>query len=246
MPYDLSRLYTGLDEESAEFQRNSRTYNNSLGSHPLVPNFGDNPPSGIQLFFFDTDEELSKRLDASPRLCESTLKFSMNILGQNPYAKFFKGLRDLPNIEEQTIILNSNPRLDQHVYHLPSTSQNKELSLEQLHEELKTKTFIAEVKPGKQRDMATHQHYMLDYYLEEPEGESAVRKMTIGCSQQQKLGAVENLSMINQAPEQEVSSLRVRVCLENKFNVTKNAHEDTEESESDADDSKMTKREKLI
>ncbi|KAL3501001.1 hypothetical protein ACH5RR_035450 [Cinchona calisaya] len=31
MPYDLSRLYTSLDEESVEFRRNSRTYNNSLG-----------------------------------------------------------------------------------------------------------------------------------------------------------------------------------------------------------------------
>ncbi|KAL3529436.1 hypothetical protein ACH5RR_008758 [Cinchona calisaya] len=79
--------------------------------------------------------------------------------------------------------------------------QNKELPLEQLHEELKTKTFIAKVRPAKQRDTDTYQHYTLDYYFEEPEGESVVRKMTIGCSQQQKLDAVKNLSMTNQALE---------------------------------------------
>ncbi|KAL3500847.1 hypothetical protein ACH5RR_039940 [Cinchona calisaya] len=85
--------------------------------------YGDNPSSGIQLYFFDTEEELSKRLDASPSFHESTTKLLMNILGQNAYAKFFKGLRDLPNIEEHTIVLNSNPGLDQRVYSLPSTFQ---------------------------------------------------------------------------------------------------------------------------
>ncbi|KAL3527632.1 hypothetical protein ACH5RR_012288 [Cinchona calisaya] len=62
--------------------------------------------------FFDTEEELSVRLDASPKLRESTMKLLMNFLGENPYAKFFKGVRDIPNIEEKTTVLNSNPGLD--------------------------------------------------------------------------------------------------------------------------------------
>ncbi|KAL3509887.1 hypothetical protein ACH5RR_029288 [Cinchona calisaya] len=47
--------------------------------------------SGIQLYFHDTKEELSRRHDAPPKLRESTVKLLMSILGQNPYAKFFKG-----------------------------------------------------------------------------------------------------------------------------------------------------------
>ncbi|KAL3534281.1 hypothetical protein ACH5RR_002742 [Cinchona calisaya] len=61
-------------------------------------------PSGIQLYFYDTKEELSRKLDASPRLRESTFKLLMNVLGQNPYTRFFKGLRDIPNLENHTIV----------------------------------------------------------------------------------------------------------------------------------------------
>ncbi|KAL3516949.1 hypothetical protein ACH5RR_023851 [Cinchona calisaya] len=107
MPYDLLRLYTGLSKESLDFKKK--------------PSAED--PSGIQLYFYDTEEELSRRLDSSPKLRESTVKLLMNVLGQNAYAKFFKGHRDIPNIEDQTIILNSYPGLYQPLYNLPSTSQ---------------------------------------------------------------------------------------------------------------------------
>ncbi|KAL3513560.1 hypothetical protein ACH5RR_026277 [Cinchona calisaya] len=77
----------------------------------------------IQLYFYDIDEELSKRLDAQPRLRESTIKLLMNILGANPYAKFFKDFRNIPYIEDQIIVINSNLGLNQRLYNLPFSSQ---------------------------------------------------------------------------------------------------------------------------
>ncbi|KAL3538469.1 hypothetical protein ACH5RR_001835 [Cinchona calisaya] len=128
MLYDIMRLYCGLVEDSTEFRKNIHTYNNSFAftsldakyDHKLTKNMkrvytfrvqgqvyyflnslkpSADPLFGIQLYFYDTEEEFSRRFDVSPRLHESTVKLLMNVLGQNPYAKFFKGLRDIPNLE---------------------------------------------------------------------------------------------------------------------------------------------------
>ena len=152
MPYDLKRLFIGNDEESAHFRTIVRTYNNNLGFTSFAAKYdseltkntkgvytfrvqgqvyhfldglvhlGDRP-SGIQLYFFDTDEELAKRLGNSDKLRESTLRLLMRVLSDNPYARFFKGLRDVPNVDNLNIVLNCYPSLDQRVYNLPSASQ---------------------------------------------------------------------------------------------------------------------------
>nr|XP_027093608.1 uncharacterized protein LOC113714009 [Coffea arabica] len=98
MPYALKRLFTGNDEESDR-------------------------SSGIQLYFFDTDEELKRRVASCDKLRESTLRLLMDILSENPYARFFKDLRDVPNINNFNIALSCYPTLDQRVYNLPYTSQ---------------------------------------------------------------------------------------------------------------------------
>ena len=152
MPYDLFRLYSGTDEDCVHFRKNVRTYNNNLAFstfaakydkdltkntkgvytfrvqgqiyhllNSLKPN--GHPPTGIQLYFYDQEEELSKRLDASPRLRDSTLKLLMGILEQNPYTKVFKSLRELPNLDDHSIFLNSNPGLDQRLYNMPTSSE---------------------------------------------------------------------------------------------------------------------------
>ncbi|KAL3532992.1 hypothetical protein ACH5RR_006513 [Cinchona calisaya] len=129
MPYELSRLYTGFDETNAECRKNVRTCNNSLAFSSLGVKYDHDLTKNTKgvytfhLYFFDTEEEVSKRLDASPKLREITMKLLMNVLAENPYAKFFKGLRNIPNIEEKNIVLNSNLGLDQRVHNLPSTSQ---------------------------------------------------------------------------------------------------------------------------
>ena len=75
------------------------------------------------MYFFDEQEELSTRLRNSPRLRESTMKLLMRILESNPYTRFFKSLRDVADLENHKIVLNSNPSLDQRVYNLPTSSQ---------------------------------------------------------------------------------------------------------------------------
>ena len=47
----------------------------------------------------------------------------MRILSNNPYAKFFKNLRNVQNIDNQKSVLNCYPGLDQRVYNLPTASQ---------------------------------------------------------------------------------------------------------------------------
>nr|XP_027086482.1 uncharacterized protein LOC113708217 [Coffea arabica] len=152
MPYDLFRLYSGTDEDCIHFRKNVRTYNNNLAFSTFVAKYdkdltrntkgvytfrvqgqiyhilnslkpNGHPPTGIQLYFYDQEEELSKRLDASPRLRDNTLKLLMGILEQNPYTKVFKSLRELPNLDDHSIFLNSNPGLDQRLYNMPTSSE---------------------------------------------------------------------------------------------------------------------------
>ncbi|XP_027120568.1 uncharacterized protein [Coffea arabica] len=152
MPYDLRRLFTGEDEECEHFRKNARTYNNNVAFTSLGAKYDkeltknknglytfrvqgqvyhfleglqarDAKASGIQLYFFDTDEELARRVDGSPKLRETTLRLLLSILADNPYAKFFKDLRSVPNLDDHRIILNCNVSLDQRVYNLPTASQ---------------------------------------------------------------------------------------------------------------------------
>ena len=78
--------------------------------------------TGVQLYFYDQEEELSKRVAGSPRLHESTLTLLMRILEANPYTKFFKGLRVVPDLDNLMIVLNCDPRFDQLLYILPPSS----------------------------------------------------------------------------------------------------------------------------
>ena len=152
MPYDLRRLFTGEDEECEHFRKNARTYNNNVAFTSLDAKYDkeltknknglytfrvqgqvyhfleglqarDAKASGIQLYFFDTDEELARRVDGSPKLRETTLRLLLRILADNPYAKFFKDLRSVPNLDDHRIVLNCNVSLDQRVYNLPTASQ---------------------------------------------------------------------------------------------------------------------------
>ncbi|XP_027083756.2 uncharacterized protein [Coffea arabica] len=79
--------------------------------------------SRVQLYFFDTDEEITNRVQNFDKLRLTTLKLLMTILQQNPYRRFFKELRDVQAIETHTIILRCYPRLDQRVFNLPTASQ---------------------------------------------------------------------------------------------------------------------------
>ena len=119
-------------------------------------------PSGIQLYFFDTDEELARRLDASSRLRAGTLKLLMRILAGNPYAKFFKDLRHVPDLERHRIVLNCNPALDQRLYNLPSASQVAAIWTETDDESVDKSVHIQVYSHSDQSHMIKHYYACYD------------------------------------------------------------------------------------
>ncbi|XP_071918919.1 uncharacterized protein [Coffea arabica] len=124
MPYDLKRLFIENDEESAHFRNNVRTYNNNLGFTSFAAKYDLELIKNTKgVYTFRVQEELAKRIESSDKLRESTLRLLMHILSNNPYAKFFKNLRHVPNIDTYKIVLNCHPGLDKRVYNLPTASQ---------------------------------------------------------------------------------------------------------------------------
>lgn len=75
----------------------------------------------LQLFFYGTENELENRLAQSGDLEAGVISKIMNIMKVNPYAVFFRSLRDMTTLDEHYIILRSDPNLDQRVYNLPVT-----------------------------------------------------------------------------------------------------------------------------
>ena len=47
----------------------------------------------------------------------------MNILEHNPYARFFRGLREVHNLDTYRIVLRTLPSVDQRVFNKPTVSQ---------------------------------------------------------------------------------------------------------------------------
>ena len=90
--------------------------------NPLVPPEGQKAKN-LQLYFFVTDHETVNRLSISSRFRQSLITKIEEILKLNPYFAFFRGLQNLPNIDDYKIVLNSNPDLDYRVFNRPTTSQ---------------------------------------------------------------------------------------------------------------------------
>nr|GMC62863.1 uncharacterized protein LOC109176597 [Ipomoea batatas] len=125
MPCVLKNLFTGCDEASKNFMNCVRTYNNtfaftSLGIHnhdkdlcrrnkgiytfrvqgqmyhlidDLIPH--GHSPRNLQLYFFDTDAEVDNRVGYTNRLDRSIVSDLVELMSQNPYAQFFRSLKDV-------------------------------------------------------------------------------------------------------------------------------------------------------
>jgi hypothetical protein len=87
----------------------------------LVPS--DNGPRHLQLYIYDTDENLIHRANRSPDLNIDLIRKILGILEHNPYAQVFKSLGSVPNLDEYKILLNTDINLDQRRYNAPTTSQ---------------------------------------------------------------------------------------------------------------------------
>ncbi|XP_071907122.1 uncharacterized protein [Coffea arabica] len=153
MPRELMLLYIEDSDEAAEFRRCVRSYNNmfaftSIGIHsdkslaanyngvytfriqgqmyhyinPLIPEDGEKPRN-LQLYFVDTDHETTQRLSISSRFQETLVTKLEEILKINPYSAFFRGLQDLPGIDDYKIVLDTTPAVDQRVFNKPTVSQ---------------------------------------------------------------------------------------------------------------------------
>ncbi|XP_071938300.1 uncharacterized protein [Coffea arabica] len=152
LPSVLVELFTAQTEEAICFRTYVRTYNNmfaftSFGVHydkalckrnngiytfkiqgqtyhfinQLIPHHG----SGmyLQLYFHDTDHELQNRMATSDRLTESLVIKIMEVMKTNPYACFFRSLRNVPQLDSYQIVLKSHTDNDQRVFNQPTASQ---------------------------------------------------------------------------------------------------------------------------
>ncbi|KAK9749993.1 hypothetical protein RND81_02G164700, partial [Saponaria officinalis] len=76
----------------------------------------------IQLYFYDTGQELRHRPKISSELQKYVVKTLMKIMQLNPYAKFFYSLQDIRIGEENRIVIRYDPLQDQRLYNAPTAS----------------------------------------------------------------------------------------------------------------------------
>lgn len=145
-------LYSGLTPESSHFLQYIKPFNSnfaftSLGVHvdkelakrtngiytfraqgqiyhyidSLFPS--GSTPSYLQLYFYDTEEELKYRTGIATNLNPLTVKKVMAALEENPYSKFFRSLRGIPNLDTCEIRLKANPKLTDSTSAPPCASQ---------------------------------------------------------------------------------------------------------------------------
>ncbi|XP_022894082.1 uncharacterized protein LOC111408566 [Olea europaea var. sylvestris] len=149
---ELYTLFTSKEPVSIEFKKYARSYNNhfvftSFGVkydkeqfkaykciyifriqgqvyhyvNQLMPD--NNTPCYIQLYFYDTVNELENRMKTSEHLVESILFLLIEILKVNPYSKFFRSLSNRTDLHEHKIQIRCHVGLDQRVFNTLSTSQ---------------------------------------------------------------------------------------------------------------------------
>ncbi|KAG5578495.1 hypothetical protein H5410_058629 [Solanum commersonii] len=151
IPIELKNLYLENTELSKHFRTYIRTYNNifaftSLGVtydkelaktnngiytfrvqgqmyhfiNDLIPT--DKKGKNLQLYFFDSENELRNRMACSNKLNEYVVRTLMEILKINPYSMFLKSLVDIPQLSDFYIALKCDSGLDQCIYNLPTRS----------------------------------------------------------------------------------------------------------------------------
>ncbi|KAL6564974.1 hypothetical protein OROMI_016424 [Orobanche minor] len=153
MPQRLWELYTSLDSSAAvHFRRRCRTYNNTTAFSSLGIRYDETlvksnkgiytlriqgaiyhfirdlmPAEGhgrqLQLYFYEPEHELQNRLSQSGDLNVHSLEDIIDLMRLNPYATFFRGLRELVNLEEYNIVLRADPSLDMRIFNLPMVNQ---------------------------------------------------------------------------------------------------------------------------
>ncbi|KAL7106310.1 hypothetical protein ACP275_07G104200 [Erythranthe tilingii] len=144
VPDELYDLFTSQSEEAIEFRNNIRVFNcifsftsfgvkldKELASarrgvytfraqgmvyHNLPRlNPNENGPSNFQLYFVDTENEVTNRMNVlqTSTLSGGTVEKLIHVLEINPYAKIFRRLKDYPAMDELQLHISKDVKLDQ-------------------------------------------------------------------------------------------------------------------------------------
>jgi hypothetical protein len=152
-PEELRQLFSDTTIEGRHFRQNIRGYNHvmsftSLGVHTdetvhatsrgiytfraqgsiyhkiggFHPNQGSRPRF-LQLYIYDTDNELQNRMKENPHLNQAVVRRLQNMLHQyNPFVHNLRQLALQPNVHECRLLIKERPS-NQPQYNLPSVSQ---------------------------------------------------------------------------------------------------------------------------
>lgn len=148
-PEALAKLFTENNDMSTHFRQYVRIYNNffafsSLGGHQDVatkkgiyvfllqgqlyhylPNLlpRANDPNYLQMYFYDGALENDTRMARFSNLDPEIISILMTIMDVNPYAQFFRSLREFNIVADSKIKISHNLVLDQRVYNSRTSNQ---------------------------------------------------------------------------------------------------------------------------
>ncbi|XP_021732611.1 uncharacterized protein LOC110699399 [Chenopodium quinoa] len=148
-PDELCRLYLSEEEDAKHFKQYSRMYNNLFAYSSIrgktesttykgiyvfkmhgqvyhsVPDLlpDDGSPKFLQLYFYDGQHEVQNRVNCFPEVREDIIRLLMKITELNPYARFFRSLREIEIDENTQVVLSQNTVLDQRVYNVPVSDE---------------------------------------------------------------------------------------------------------------------------
>ncbi|KAI5419750.1 hypothetical protein KIW84_043783 [Lathyrus oleraceus] len=115
-----------VDENILAFGRGIYTFRAQGAFYHNIGGFYPNEgvrPRFLQLYIYDTDNELHNRMQENPQLHQNVVHKLQKMLHQfNPLVIRFKQLSILPNISECSLILKERPS-NHHQYNLPTTEQ---------------------------------------------------------------------------------------------------------------------------
>ncbi|XP_021775482.1 uncharacterized protein LOC110739322 [Chenopodium quinoa] len=95
----------------------------------LLPN--DEHPKYLHMYFYDAEHKIMNRTSTFPEVQQEIVQLLMQIMECNPYAQFFRSLREISVVESTEIHLNRNPVLDQRVYNAPTANEVAVIWLEE-------------------------------------------------------------------------------------------------------------------
>ncbi|XP_074299256.1 uncharacterized protein LOC141630318 [Silene latifolia] len=119
--------YRDTDKESEHFTKDWRKYERPKRGqiyHNVPKLLPDNrKPKYLQLYFYDGQYEALNRIGCFPEVIGVIVNTLIQITHNNPYARFFRSLRELPINDNSQIRIHRNTVLDQRVYNAPTSDE---------------------------------------------------------------------------------------------------------------------------